>query len=409
MVFLALLMVLISSCGGGGGSDSSSGSSSPDPVPVPDPVPDPDPDPGPDPEPPGGVDPARPNILLIISDDQGLDSSAQYDLSMDPPNTPTLNALAEDGLVFDNFWATPGCTPTRSSIITGKYGVNTGVTAIGDTLPDDEVTLHSFLANDAATATYASALVGKWHLGGGNAPDSDPNDRGIPHFAGLLGGGLSDYSRWNLTVNGQTATSTAYNTTELTDQAIDWLQSQSGPGFLWLAYVAPHAPFHLPPSDLHSASLSGSDTDIASNSRDYYLASIEAMDNEIGRLLDSMSQQQRDNTIILYLGDNGSPARVTDSLVYSNGSKGSLSEGGVRVPLVVSGAAVSRQNQREDALVNSTDLFATITELAGSSTTAIHDSQSFVGLLSDASSASREYIYADFDSDQLSGWAIRNT
>ncbi|MGS2723389.1 sulfatase-like hydrolase/transferase [Porticoccus sp. GXU_MW_L64] len=412
VVCLALMTVVVAGCGGGGGSDSGTGSGVPNPVPVPDPEPTPDPgpdpDPNPDPNPPGGVDPSRPNILLIISDDQGLDSSAQYDLSMDLPNTPRLNALADDGLVFDNFWATPGCTPTRSSIITGKYGVNTGVTSIGATLPDDEVTLHSFLANDAATAGYDSALVGKWHLGGGNAADSHPNDMGIPHFAGVLGGGVNDYSQWNFTVNGQTSPSATYNTTELTDQAIDWLQSRSGPWFLWLAYIAPHAPFHLPPDDLHSASLSGATADINDNPRDYYLTAIEAMDTEIGRLLDSMEQEQRDNTVIIYIGDNGSPARVTDQLVFANGSKGSLTEGGVRVPLVVSGAGVTRQNQREGALVNSTDLFATITDLAGSSTTAIHDSQSFAGLLTDANSPSREYIYTDFDSDQRSGWAIRN-
>jgi len=70
---------------------------------------------------------SKPNILLIIADDQGLDASAQYSYSSDIPNTPTLNALAEQGIVFDNVWATPACTTTRGTIITGQHGINSGI------------------------------------------------------------------------------------------------------------------------------------------------------------------------------------------------------------------------------------------------------------------------------------------
>ena len=272
----------------------------------------------------------RPNILLIISDDQGLDSSAQYSLSSDLPTTPNLNALANGGLVFDNAWATPACTTTRSSIITGRYGAKTSVLSVGDTLPDTETILHRYLSTNTDTSDYDSAIIGKWHLGGGNAPPSQPNDRCVPCYAGILSGSLADYSNWNITEQGVTSATTDYSTSKLTDLAVNWVGQQGDdPWFLWLAYNAPHTPFHLPPANLQTSGLTGDAADITANSRAYYLAAIEAMDTEIGRLLNSMSTEVRENTIILYVGDNGTPSRVRDRAVYANATKGSLTEGGL--------------------------------------------------------------------------------
>lgn len=352
--------------------------------------------------------PVSPNILLIISDDQGQDASAQYTLSKDLPVTPNLDSLANNGLVFDNLWVTPGCTTTRAALITGKYGVNTGVLAIGEELPSSETILHAYLANNPATAHYQSALIGKWHLGGDNVMNSHPNEMGVPYFSGSLTGSIPNYSRWTLTTNGQSSESTTYNTTQLTNSAIDWIQVQTQPWFMWLAYTAPHLPIHLPPNNLHSQILSGTSADIENNPRSYYLAAIEAMDTEIGRLLDAMSDETRNNTLIFFIGDNGSPAQVIDRTVYINGSKGSLYESGLRVPMLASGKGVSRQNERESGLINGTDFFATIAELAGSELSEIHNSVSFKNLLNNADSPAREYIYADFESNLETGWAIRN-
>jgi len=349
-----------------------------------------------------------PNILLIISDDQGLDASAQYNLSQSLPSTPTLDSLAANGLVFDNLWVTPGCTTTRSALITGKYGSNTGVLAIGDELPGSEEVLHAYIANNEKTAHYQSALIGKWHLGGNGVASSHPNDMGIPYFAGSLVGAIPDYSAWTFTTNGQSEQSNVYNTTQLTNSAIDWIQQQSSPWFLWLAYIAPHLPIHLPPADLHSQNLSGTQTDIENNPRAYYLTAIEALDTEIGRLLDSMSEEERDNTLVFFIGDNGTPGQVADTTVYVNGSKGSLSQGGLAVPMIASGKGVTRLNERESALINATDFFATIAQLSGSDVNQIHDSISFKELLSDESSANRQYNYVEFESTRETGWAIRN-
>ena len=334
----------------------------------------------------------KPNILFIISDDQGQDSSAQYALSSDLPNTPVLNGLADDGLIFDNAWVNPVCTPTRGGLITGKYGHRTDVLSVGDPLPSGEITLQSYMKNDPATSDYKSAIIGKWHLGGGR---TGPNTAGVEHFAGILSGGVSDYYSWPLNVNGTNSTSTNYATTELTDQAIDWIGDQTDPWFVWLSYNAPHTPFHVPPAGLHNRTLSGARADINANPRPYYLAAIEAMDSEIGRLLNSLPADERANTVIVYLGDNGTPGRVGDASVFPNGVKGSLTEGGVRVPMFVSGPGVTRTGERESALINNTDMFTTIAQLAGSSVAELHDSRSFINLLSAPSTDTRDFIYSE--------------
>ena len=138
----------------------------------------------------------QPNILLIIADDQGLDASAQYALSTDLPITPTLNQLASQGIVFDNAWATPACTTTRSTIITGQYGVNSGVLDVGDKLPVDALTLQRFLASDENTDNYQSAVIGKWHLSGTPADASHPAAVGMITLPAICAG------RSAITLNG---------------------------------------------------------------------------------------------------------------------------------------------------------------------------------------------------------------
>lgn len=361
--------------------------------------------PEPEPEP---VSP--PNILLIISDDQGLDASAQYAYSNDLPNTPNLNALANQGLIFDNAWATPACTTTRATLITGKYGKNSGVTYVPAPLTDEHQVLQSYISEQLPNANYQSAVFGKWHLGGGNARavDSHPNDVGVTHYAGNLAN-LADYFEWELTVNGNTSISNEYHTTHITNLAAEWIEQQSTPWFAWVAYSAPHSPIHLPPETLHNRTLSGTRNDINANSREYYLAAIEAMDTEIGRLIDGLESSERDNTVIIFLGDNGTPARMIDRSVYTDGhTKGSLYQGGVAVPLFISGTGISRVGERESALVTATDLYATIAQLAGSQQTNIHDSYSFADSLTNADAESQSTIFTQFESASTTGIAVRN-
>jgi len=342
------------------------------------------------------------NILLIIADDLGQDSSAQYSLSNDLPNTPTLNQLAEQGIVFDNLWVNPVCSPTRATLITGKYGTKTNVLTPGDSIELDEYILQEAIKDPELSEAYNTAIIGKWHLGG---TSTMPNDAGVGHFAGVLGGGVGDYFNWTININGQEQAKDTYTTTEFTNQAIDWVAEQEQPWFLWLAYNAPHTPFHLPPTDLHNRNLTGDEQDITRNPRDYYLAAVEALDSEIGRLLASMSEDMRANTTILFIGDNGTPGRAKDDNALVNGSKGSVYEGGIRVPMIVSGAGVSRIGERESALINGTDFYTTILSLSGKSGESAHDSESFHALLSgEVSESPRSFIFSQSEE----AYTIRN-
>ena len=347
-----------------------------------------------------------PNILMVIADDFGLDAFAAYDPGIEVAATPVLSDLAAEGLLFDQFWSNPSCSPTRAALITGRYGVHTGVLLVGDVLDDSELTIQDHLEQNLP-GYYANAVIGKWHLGQLN-DRNHPAQMGVQYFAGDLNGRVNDYTNWTLTENGQQTTSTEYATSKFIDLSIDWVGQQTQPWFLWLAMNAPHEPFHLPPAHLHSRNLSGTPEDIAANPLPYYLAMIEAMDTEIGRLLDSMDSATRENTLIIFLGDNGTQRSVIQAPYTRAQGKGSLFQGGINTPLFVAGAGVDRHGQREDALVGATDLFASIAKIAGVSNQVQNDSISFASLLTAAGDVDRDYLYSDKRDDELQSWAIRN-
>ncbi|MFK8057160.1 MAG: sulfatase-like hydrolase/transferase [Saprospiraceae bacterium] len=344
-----------------------------------------------------------PNILMIIADDLGKDALNGFSEGSIKPNTPHIDAIRNDGLSFSNFWVNPTCTPTRASIITGKYGLRTDVKWASDELAQSEVTLQKYISQETSN-TYATGLVGKWHLTGDDA-NVNPESYGIDYYAGLLRGTVLDYFDWSLTEAGSTSQQTSYITEAFTDKSIEWVAEQTKPWFLWLAYNAPHTPFHAPPSNMHSqgnlpAYVSGTDAN------SHYMAAIEAMDFQIGRLLDNIPTEQRDNTIIIFLGDNGTPIQVAQSPYSSRRSKGSIFQGGINVPLFISGKGVSRLGIDEN-LISGTDLFATIAEIAGAGITSINDSKSFSALLTEASTI-RSFQYSEMDDGTDDLWAIRN-
>jgi len=135
-----------------------------------------------------------PNILLVIADDLGVDASNQYSFANDLPPTPTLDALADEGIVFENAWATPACTTTRGTMISGLYGVHSGVTFVPAVMDSQTQILQALLENGDQSGAYRSAIFGKWHLGGGNPPSDHPNAFGLDHYAGNLSGNLGNYS-----------------------------------------------------------------------------------------------------------------------------------------------------------------------------------------------------------------------
>ena len=345
----------------------------------------------------------KPNILLIIADDMGLDATPGYSVGTTKPIMPNLQKLIDQGIRFNNVWSNPTCSPTRAGMITGKYGFRTQVTQVGDELSTSEVTIQKYLKNK--NTDYSSAVIGKWHL------SKDPNhatNMGIEYYSGLLTGAVNSYFNWNYTSEGVTTKSTEYPTTKFTNLAIDWIDNQTKPWFLWLAYNAPHTPFHLPPSNLHTQNyLIDDQTSIDSNPTPYFMTMLEAMDTEIGRLLASMSKETIENTIIVFVGDNGTQGEVVQEY-NSRRAKGTIYQGGVNVPMIVSGKGVTRINESDDALINTTDIFSTIAEIAGTTSNSLPDSKSFKGLFTDKNAAVRTHIYSEIGSDTGSNSTIRN-
>lgn len=341
----------------------------------------------------------KPNILLIIADDLGVDVMNGYQQNDRMPVTPNLDALRESGITFTNTWAAPQCTPTRASIMSGKYGIKTGVMKPPGNLDLTHQSLFSKIAEDTNDA-YATAVIGKWHIS--NPVDyTHPTQHGIDHYEGLFTAMVDDYYSWDKVKNGTVTTSTEYVTTDLTNSAIEWVANQSKPWFLWLAHVAPHSPFQVPPDGMYSQTNTN-------NNLGKYLASIEAMDSEIGRLLNSMDEATKNNTVIIFIGDNGTPGGVIQNFP-SDHAKSSLYEGGIRIPFFITGKGVSRKNVADDNLTHVADIHATILEIVGGKLNGgIYNSMSLKPNLSCETNLNRSYIYTDYQDGTTQGWTIRN-
>ena len=344
-----------------------------------------------------------PNILFIIADDLGKDAINNFSEGIIKPNTTNIDVIRNNGISFSNFWSNPTCTPTRASIITGKYGYRTGLKSVGDELSISETTLQEYI-NTQTNNKYASAIVGKWHLSGNNTT-INPEKFGIDYYAGLIRGAVDDYYQWQLSEDGSISQNTEYITEVFTDLSIDWINQQSKPWFMWLAYNAPHTPFHVPPSNMHSQG----NLPPYTNRLDpvpYYIAAIEAMDFQIGRLLENISEDERNNTIMIFIGDNGTPNQVAQSPYSSSTVKNTLYQGGINVPMFISGNSISRSGT-DNNLITSTDLFATIAEITGISTNEIHDSKSFKSLFTESKNI-REYQYSELVNGADDEWTISN-
>lgn len=355
----------------------------------------------------------HPNILLVIADDMSLDATPNYasELNAIKPVMPTLQNLMNTGLVFDNLWSYALCSPTRASILTGKHGIHTDVLApIHGELSASHQSLQSYI-NEQTNDAYAHAVFGKWHLG---ASETHPTQSmGIGTYSGNLGGGVPDYWEYNLVSNEITTLLTAnndaerkenYATTKYTQLAIDWKNQQTKPWFLWLAYNAAHTPFHRPDDALISATSIGKNATNLNN----YLAMLEAMDYEMGRLIASMSDTEKANTIVIFIGDNGTPKKVAQFVDTNKHRKGSIYQGGINVPMVVSGLN-TRVGRESSALIHTADLFSTIAEIAGVESKGKYNSTSFKDLLTDSAADTNDFVYTEVPGTNNNGfYTVRN-
>ncbi len=352
-----------------------------------------------------------PNIIFIIADDMGWDAFGNYpNTSGTKAITPTLDSLARNGVTFNNCWVNPECSPTRAAILTGKYGFRTNVGTAGAILANSETIIQKYISNKTNNS-YANAVIGKWHVSQANQLNA-PTDFGVQYFAGIMPGAVADYYNWTENINGTNQTITTYVTTQLVNQSTSWIQQQTKPFFLWLAFNAPHTPFHRPPLSLiTNQSLVTNQTTINANPLAYYLASIEAMDREIARLIASLSIAQKENTVFVVLGDNGTPQQVAQTPYTSTKVKSTLYQGGVNTPLIICGKNVTRKNIVETAMVQAPDLFATFADLAGAGSDNYQDGISIKPLFTNANASKRSFIYTEiFGSTPANndGYTLRN-
>ncbi len=353
------------------------------------------------------------NVLLIVVDDLGVDNVGFWFADdppegHEPPPTPNIDMLAEQGVTFRNAYSTVKCSPSRASLLTGRHGRRTGATSLMGTknwyeVPTNEVTV----AELAQREGYDTSAVGKWHL---SSMVSDHNaghalESGFNWHAGSLGNlnvtNPGDYFNWRKLVNGDvTMVSETYATTDTTDDAIDRIEAMPEPWFTWVAYNAPHYPWHVPPGDL-----TGLEED-PTTPETMYDAAVMAVDTEIGRLLESIEPEVRDRTTVVFVSDNGSSRPVISAPFDDDEGKFTPYEGGVHVPMVVTGPSVTEPGAETEALVHLVDFLPTVAAITGAPLRDLAfdetgepvalDGQSWLRQLEDpASEGDRETIYGE--------------
>lgn len=359
-----------------------------------------------------------PNILLVVADDIGVDKVKSYQPTLtDLPPQPTLDQLAADGIRFTDATVSPLCSPTRASLLTGRHPHQLGIgQAINNTvgpvqLPLGEVTIAELL--QAAPTPYATALMGKWHLATVSAPNALDHavQQGFDTYLGApsnLNG--QSYFAYQKLIDGELVDHTVYATTDTVDDALAWLADAPEPWFLTVAFHAPHSPLHSPPDHLISEPVPpGADQVTQWN------AMVESMDTELGRLLDPID---RSDTVIVFLGDNGTLSDAITPPFDPNRAKQTLYEGGVQVPWIVVGPGVPA-GASSSALIDATDLFPTLAELAGVDADALggglRPGHSLVPLWTDpADPGPRDLVHSelffDFDGPPFLGhrWSVRD-
>lgn len=354
------------------------------------------------------------NLLVLLADDLGRDKVGAYGVHPDPPPTPNIDALAADGVLFRSFYTAPTCSPSRAMLLTGRYtrryGVGTPLKAEVDPLglPEAELLIPEMLAH-APTLTYQASLAGKWHLASflsGPGP-RHPGVEGFGwhagsvenlHLARDLSGPL-DYMRWEKDDNGVLSEHLVYATADTTADAIARATQMPEPWLLWVGYNAPHWPLHVPPEPRLTQGVSDPPEGV-----ELADVMIESLDLAIGDLLGAMGPDLLGRTTVLFMGDNGTDTIGTAPPFDPERAKGTVHEGGVGVPLIVSGPLVRSPGTRSDALVSAVDLYSTLAAVAGVDEHAldaaegvtVRDGVSFLPYLADPGRPSRrELVYVD--------------
>ncbi|GJM20648.1 MAG: hypothetical protein DHS20C15_05630 [Planctomycetota bacterium] len=353
----------------------------------------------------GETTPPR-NVIVILLDDVGIDRLASYEaLGSEPAPTPFLDVVAEQSMVFDRAYAQPVCSPSRAGALTGLRPPRTGVGTVflWENTESDPFNL-SLRGLDTlpkrvqATHTHVPVAIGKWHLNNllyEPNPFAHPIDFGFSEFRGSMTSVLlsESYYEYPYTVatraGAHTAIETTYATTKQIDDALDVIDRLGNKPFvMWFALHAPHTPWEAPPAELLSGALGDLSTD-----NKLYQATLEAADTELLRFFESLRPAILSRSVVIIVGDNGTPAASFEnpqSLPF-NGFKGSVGERGIHVPMFT--WAADAEPGRTEALAHTDDLFATTLDLIGGDASAGLDSVSFAPVIFGGTGA-RTHVYA---------------
>ncbi len=316
----------------------------------------------------------RPNILLVMTDDQGWgDVRSHGNPELD---TPAMDALARAGVRFDRFYVSPVCSPTRASLLTGRYSLRTGVYGVTrgrETMRSEEVTLAETLRD----AGYATGIFGKWH-NGAHFPH-DPAGQGFDTFFGFSAGHWNNYVDTDLIYNGETVPTRGFITDVLTDSALAFMRRhRERPFFAYVPFNAPHSPFQAPDALFRKYTERGFDNRDAAA-----YAMVENVDENLRRLLGELDRLGlRDRTIVLFLTDNGpNGVRWNGGM---RGIKGSVREGGTRVPFFMHWPGQIEGGLTVQEKAAHIDVMPTLLELVGlqAPSSTVMDGRSLVPLLS---------------------------
>lgn len=307
-----------------------------------------------------------PNVVIFLADDQGWgDLSINGNTSL---RTPNLDSLARTGVSFDRFYVCSVCAPTRAEFLTGRYHPRGGVRGVStgqERLNTDERTL----ANVFKDAGYATGAFGKWH--NGSQWPYHPNARGFDEYYGFTSGHWGEYFDAPLEHNGQPVRGKGYITDDLTDRALEFITKNKARPFLcYVPFNTPHSPFCVPDEywdRFRDKPIPQRGSDGAKENLPVTraaLAMVENLDWNVGRVLRQLDELKlADNTIVIYFSDNGPNSRRWNGGM--KGIKGSVDEGGLRVPLFLRWPAKIKPGTTVREIAGAIDLLPTLAKLAG--------------------------------------------
>lgn len=305
-----------------------------------------------------------PNVIIVVTDDQGWGDLSQHGNPY--LSTPNIDALAKQGVSFDRFFVQPVCSPTRAEILTGRYSPRGNIystSAGGERLDLDETTLAEvFQANG-----YATAAFGKWH-NGMQAP-YHPNSRGFEEYYGFCSGHWGNYFNPMLDHNGKIVKGEGFLVDDLTNRAMDFMTThQAAPFLIYLPFNTPHSPMQVPDrwwkkfKDLPIDTTHRNGHKMNLNHTRAAYAMCENIDWNVGRLVDQLEALDLlENTIILYLSDNGPNGHRWNGSM--KGIKGAVDEGGVRSPLFVQWKGKIEAGKKVMPIAGAIDLLPTLADL----------------------------------------------